>query len=162
MFGPWADLYLSQRESLDEELVVGRLHDRADHSVYCADGTHMTHISKSIVFDGELTSNEDLQFDGTLKGHLHLHDAVLTIGETATVEADIRAKHVVVQGTVQGSIAAGDRIELTATAKVTGSLSAERVVIAEGARFNGGVDMGRRTIATKMAQYKAGQPAARA
>jgi cytoskeletal protein CcmA (bactofilin family) len=122
----------------------------------------MTHISKSIVFDGELTSNEDLQFDGTLKGHLHLHDAVLTIGETATVEADIRAKHVVVQGTVQGSIAAGDRIELTATAKVTGSLTAERVVIAEGARFNGGVDMGRRTIATKMAQYKAGQPAARA
>jgi cytoskeletal protein CcmA (bactofilin family) len=122
----------------------------------------MTHISKSIVFDGELTSNEDLQFDGTLKGHLHLHDAVLTIGETATVEADIRAKHVVVQGTVQGSIAAGDRIELTATAKVTGSLTAERVVIAEGARFNGGVDMGRRTIATKMAQYNAGQPAARA
>jgi cytoskeletal protein CcmA (bactofilin family) len=122
----------------------------------------MTNIGKSVVFDGELTSNEDLRFEGTLKGHIHIRDAALTIGEGATVEADIRARQVLVEGTVQGSIAAGERIELTASAKVTGSLSAERVVIAEGARFNGGVDMGRRTIATKMAQYKAGQTAARA
>ena len=121
----------------------------------------MTHIGKSVVFRGELSSDEDLRFDGTLKGHLHIRDATLTVGETATVDADIRAKQVVVQGTVQGSIAAGDRIELTATAKVNGSLTAERVVIADGARFNGGVDMGRRTIARRVAQYKAGQTAAR-
>ena len=121
----------------------------------------MTHIGKSIVFDGELTSNEDLQFDGTLKGHLNVREATLTIGEGATVEADVRAKQVVVLGSVKGSIAAGDRIELTATAKVTGSLTAERVLIAEGASFSGRVDMGRRTIATRMAQFKAGQTAAR-
>ena len=106
----------------------------------------MTHIGKSVVFDGELTSDEDLKFDGTLKGHLHVRDATLTIGDGATVEANIRAKQVIVLGTVQGSIAAGERI----------------VVIADGARFTGSVDMGRRTIATKMAQYKAGQTAARA
>jgi cytoskeletal protein CcmA (bactofilin family) len=122
----------------------------------------MTHIGKSVVFDGELTSDEDLRFEGTLKGHIHLREATLTIGEGATVEADIRARQVVVLGTVQGSISAAQRIELAATATVNGSLTAERVVIADGARFNGGVDMGRRTIATKMAQYKAGQFAARA
>ena len=121
----------------------------------------MTHIGKSVVFKGELSSDEDLRFDGTLKGHLHIRDATLSLGETATVDADIRAKQVVVQGTVQGSIAAGDRIELTATAKVTGTLTAERVVIADGARFNGKVDMGRRTIARKVAQYRARQTAAR-
>jgi cytoskeletal protein CcmA (bactofilin family) len=121
----------------------------------------MTNIGKSVIFDGELTSDEDLRFEGTLKGHIHLRDAALTIGEGATVEADIRARQVVVQGIVQGSISAAERIELAPTAKVTGSLSAERVVIADGARFNGGVDMGRRTIASKMAQYKAGQTAAR-
>lgn len=121
----------------------------------------MTHIGKSVTFDGELTSDEDLRFDGTLKGHLHIRNSTLTIGDGATVEADIRARRVIVQGTVDGSIAAGERIELTASSKVSGSLSAERVVIADGARFNGSVDMGRRTIATKMAQYKAGQPAAR-
>jgi len=45
----------------------------------------MTHIGKSVVFDGELTSDEDLKFDGTLKGHLHVRDATLTIGDGATV-----------------------------------------------------------------------------
>lgn len=121
----------------------------------------MIYIGKSVVFEGELSSDEDMLFDGTLKGHLHIRDATLTVGKTATVDADIRAKQVVVLGTVQGSIAAGDRIELTATAKVNGSLTAERVVIADGARFNGDVDMGRRTIAMKVAQYRAGQTAAR-
>jgi cytoskeletal protein CcmA (bactofilin family) len=122
----------------------------------------MTNIGKSVVFEGELSSDEDLRFDGTMKGHIHIRDAALTIGETATVDANIRAKQVVVLGTVQGAIAAGERIELAATAKDTGSLTAERVVVAEGAQFSGSVDMGKRTIATKMAQYKSGQPAARA
>jgi cytoskeletal protein CcmA (bactofilin family) len=121
--------------------------------------TDMTHIGKSVVFDGELSSDEDLRFEGTLKGHIHLRDASLTIGEGATVEADIRARQVLVLGTVKGSIAAGQRIELTATARVNGTLTADRVVIADGARFNGGVDMGRRTIVSRMAQVKSGQSA---
>jgi cytoskeletal protein CcmA (bactofilin family) len=44
----------------------------------------MTHIGKFFVFKGELSSHEDLHFDGTLKGHLHLDDATLTLGESAT------------------------------------------------------------------------------
>jgi cytoskeletal protein CcmA (bactofilin family) len=119
----------------------------------------MTHIGKSVVFDGELTSTEDLHIDGTLKGHLYVREGTVTVGESATIEADIRAKKVLVQGHVLGSIAASDRIELAASATVKGSISADRIVIVDGAQFNGGVDMGRRTIASKMAQYKAGQSA---
>ena len=59
----------------------------------------MTHIGTSVTFDGELTSDEDLHFDGTLKGHLLVRDATLTIGDGATVEADVRARRVLVQGT---------------------------------------------------------------
>ena len=120
----------------------------------------MTHIGQSVVFDGELSCDEDLTIDGRLKGHLQVRDAGVTIGETATIEADVRALRVTVLGTVQGSISAGERIELGATARVTGSLTAERIVIIDGAQFNGGVDMGKRTIAAKMAQFKAGQSAA--
>ena len=121
----------------------------------------MTHIGQFVVFKGELSADEDVRFDGTLKGHLYVDAATLTISETATLDADVRAKEVIVHGTVRGSITAGARIELTATAKVEGALTAERVVIADGARFNGSVYMGRRTIARRVAQYRAGQTATR-
>ncbi|HEY7187450.1 MAG TPA: polymer-forming cytoskeletal protein [Vicinamibacterales bacterium] len=120
----------------------------------------MTHIGRSVVIDGEFTSDEDLTIEGTLKGTVHIREATLTIGEPARVEADIHGARVVVHGTLRGSITASMRIELGATAKVDGNLSADRVVIADGARFNGSIDMARRTVALKMAQYKAGQAAA--
>jgi cytoskeletal protein CcmA (bactofilin family) len=120
----------------------------------------MTHIGRSVVIDGEFTSDEDLTIEGTLKGTVHIREATLTIGEPARVEADIHGARVVVHGTLRGSITASVRIELGATAKVDGNLSADRVVIADGARFNGSIDMARRTVALKMAQYKAGQAAA--
>ena len=115
----------------------------------------MTHIGASVDFDGTLTCEEDLTIEGKLTGNIHLRDATLTVAQPALLEADIRAARVVVHGTVTGSISAGQRIELAPSAKVTGDLSAIQVVIAEGAQFNGRVDMGRRTIAAKVAQYKA-------
>ena len=120
----------------------------------------MTHIGRSVVIDGEFTSDEDLTIEGTLKGDVQIRDATLTIGEPARVEADIHGSRVVVHGTVRGSITASVRIELGATARVDGNLSADQVVIADGARFNGRIDMAQRTVALKMAQYKAKQASA--
>jgi len=120
----------------------------------------MTHIGRSVVIDGEFTSGEDLTIEGTLKGDVQIRDATLTIGEPARVEADIHGSRVVVHGTVRGSITASVRIELGPAARVQGNLSADQVVIADGARFDGRIDMARRTLALKMAQYKAGQAAA--
>lgn len=115
----------------------------------------MTHIGPSVDFDGDLTCDEDVTFEGRLTGNIHVREATLIVGQPAHVEASIRAARVVVHGTVQGSISAGERIELAPTAVVTGDLSATQVVITDGAQFNGRVDMGRRTIAAKVAQYKA-------
>jgi len=119
----------------------------------------MTHIGRSVVIDGEFISDEDLTIDGTVKGNVQIRDATLTIGEPARVEADIHGMRVVVHGTVRGSITASARIELGPGARVQGNLSADQVVIADGATFEGRIDMGRRTVALKMAQYKASQAA---
>jgi cytoskeletal protein CcmA (bactofilin family) len=117
----------------------------------------MTHIGPGIVINGELSSDESLRVDGHVKGQILLRDAELTIGQTARIEADVRSVRVLVLGTVVGNIAASERIELGVTASVTGNLSANKVVIAEGAQFNGGVDMDKRTIAAKVAAFKAEQ-----
>jgi len=114
----------------------------------------MTHIGPSITFDGMLTCSDSLRLDGQVRGDIVMRDAELTIGQSATVDADIRGLRVLILGTVNGNVTASERIELGASANVTGGLSANRVVIVDGARFTGRVDMDRRTIAAKIAHYK--------
>jgi cytoskeletal protein CcmA (bactofilin family) len=115
----------------------------------------MTTIGPSLVITGELTSDEDLTINGQVKGPVAVRTGTLTIGEQGRVESDVRGARVVVHGAVTGTIAATERIELHKSAVVSGSLSANRVVIADAATFNGRIDMDQRTIAAKVAQYKA-------
>ena len=117
----------------------------------------MTRIGATIVITGEFTSHEDVTVDGQLDGQLIVREASLTIGERAQIQATIRGARVVVRGLVTGAISASERIELTPTATVDGSLSANRVIVADGAQFNGRIDMDQRTIAARVAQYKANQ-----
>jgi cytoskeletal protein CcmA (bactofilin family) len=122
----------------------------------------MTNIGPAITINGEVSSDESLRVDGHITGSITLREAELTVGQSARIEADVRSLRVLVLGTVNGNITASERIELGATANVTGNLSANKVVIVEGARFTGRVDMDKRTISAKVAQYKAEQPAAAA
>jgi len=115
----------------------------------------MTQIGPAVLFEGDLTSDEDITIAGRLSGSVHVRNAALIVAQSGQLESTIRAARVTVHGTVQGTITASERIELTASAHVTGDLSATLVVIADGAQFNGRVDMARRTIAAKVAQYKA-------
>jgi cytoskeletal protein CcmA (bactofilin family) len=119
----------------------------------------MTTIGRTFHLVGDLTSDEDLVIEGRVSGQVFMRNAQLTIGEKAKLEADVRGTRVHVLGALTGSITASERIELTASASVHGALSANQVVLADGATFNGGIDMDKRTIAAKMAQYKAAQPA---
>jgi cytoskeletal protein CcmA (bactofilin family) len=115
----------------------------------------MTIIGASLVITGELTSEEDLAIDGRVEGPVAVRGGTVTIGKQASVESDVRATRVIIHGVVKGAVSATDRIELHPSATVAGSLSANQVVIEEGALFNGPIDMGQRTIAAKVAQYKA-------
>jgi cytoskeletal protein CcmA (bactofilin family) len=115
-----------------------------------------TRIGRTLVISGELECSEDLLIEGRVNGHLTVRDAQLTITPSGTVDAQVHAVRVLVEGQVRGGITATERIELASKSRVEGSLSADRVVMWEGARFDGGIDMRQRTIAAKMAQYRNG------
>ena len=117
----------------------------------------MTTIGPSLVITGEVTSEEDLTIHGRIRGPIGIRAGTLTVGEGARLESDIRGVRITVHGSVQGAISATERIELQPTAVVSGSLSANQVVIADAATFNGRIDMDQRTIAAKVARFKAGQ-----
>ena len=115
----------------------------------------MTRIGPSFVICGEFESHEATVIEGRVDGHVRVKDAPLTITQSGAVKADVLGTRVLVEGQLKGSINASERIELTPTAQVEGSLSADSVVMFEGARFTGGIDMNRRTLASKIDQYRA-------
>jgi cytoskeletal protein CcmA (bactofilin family) len=118
----------------------------------------MTTIGRQIVIDGEVSSDEDLTIEGRVRGYVTVRDATLIIDAPGRVEADLRAARIVIQGVVEGAITATERIELGPASAVDGSLSASVIVLLDGARFNGTIDMNRRTIAARVADYRAGHP----
>ncbi len=100
-----------------------------------------TKIGKSLHIKGELSGSEDLSIEGKVVGKIILNGHTVTIGQSGQVTAEIQAKSVIVGGEVRGDITADERVEVAATGNMLGDVRAPRVVLADGARFNGSIDM---------------------
>ena len=92
-------------------------------------------------FIGELRFRDTFRIDGRLKGKV-VSEHTLIVGETGQVDAEIECAVVSIKGSVSGRVAAKERIELLAGARVQATLISPRLVIEEGAVFQGQCDMG--------------------
>jgi cytoskeletal protein CcmA (bactofilin family) len=99
-----------------------------------------TVIGSSIVIDGEISGEEDLVIQGTVKGRIVLKENVF-VEQSGVVEADIETNNIEVSGQVTGNIVATDKVEITAGGRAIGDIKAPRILIADGAIFKGNVDM---------------------
>lgn len=97
-------------------------------------------IGKSLTITGEIRGEEDLVIDGKLEGDVDLPQHRLTIGPSGVLQGKIRAREIVVYGTVQGNLHASERVEIKKHAKVIGDLKAQRPVIEDEAYFKGNVE----------------------
>jgi cytoskeletal protein CcmA (bactofilin family) len=100
-----------------------------------------TYFGPNVTVDGTVTGSEPILIEGTVRGKINLA-ADLRIGTKARVEATVHAKNVTVEGRLTGDVSADDRVELVMTASVDGNIKAPKIIVAEGARFRGSVDMG--------------------
>lgn len=87
-------------------------------------------IKGSVKFQKELTL--DCEVEGTINSQ-----GRLTVGKQARIKGDIRIRSVIVDGTVNGNITAGERCELRAGCSVNGDIEAPRLVVDEAASFIG-------------------------
>lgn len=99
-----------------------------------------TVIGSSIVIDGEISGDEALVVQGTVKGRISLKEGLFVEG-SGVVEADIETQTVEISGKVTGNITASDKVELKSDCRVVGDIKAPRILIADGASFKGNVDM---------------------
>lgn len=99
-----------------------------------------TLIGQKAVFKGDLEFTGGLRVDGHIKGNVIAKEesnSTVVISESGEVEGNITVPHVVINGTINGNIHSGGRVELQSKAKINGDVHYKAVEMELGASING-------------------------
>lgn len=95
-----------------------------------------TLISEGCKITGTISGNCDFQVNGEIDGDCDI-DSTITLAKGGLWSGTIRAGNVIIAGHVEGDIIAEGRVEITDTARITGTVSGEAIAVAEGAVVEG-------------------------
>ncbi len=98
-------------------------------------------ISDETTVKGSLVTASDTRLGGRFEGDLKVGGTII-VTEKGSVNGSIQAENITVVGTVEGNLTATKKALLTRCSNVQGNIHAERLVIEEGAIFNGECLMG--------------------
>lgn len=90
---------------------------------------------------GDINSNSDIRFDGTMTGNLKTTGKVV-VGETGKINGEIDCKNSEVLGEINGKIIVGELLSLKATSKINGDIVTKKLAIEPGSKFTGNCKMG--------------------
>ena len=114
-------------------------------------------IGAGMVFRGGLTGQDNSMIYGRVEGDCALQGA-LVLAPGSSWRGNIVADNVLVAGEVTGNITALSRLELAATARVTGDLASPSIAIAKGAVYEGKIQSPRKVRKTYYEERRARTP----
>ena len=114
----------------------------------------MTNIGKGIIITGTIHAEEDVMIAGTVNGEVLAHNHDVTLEPGGRVEGGTTARSVTVRGTFVGKMIALEVVRLRKTAWVRSDIAAPRIVMEDGAVFNGSVEPARIEAALRVAAYR--------
>lgn len=117
---------VAESESIARDIKEGRLSGFVGH------GTTLT---------GDTNFQMMLRVDGHLSGSLSSDGGTLIVGSTGQLDANVNVGVANINGTVQGDVIATERIQLGRTARVVGNIATPKLLIEEGAIFEGSCSM---------------------
>lgn len=97
-------------------------------------------LGPTLCFKGEISAQEDFILQGRVEGSIHQAQRIF-IALGGAVVGRIHAREVVVDGNVDGDLHGLESVTVHKTGRVVGNIFAPRVVLVEGAVFNGRIDM---------------------
>jgi cytoskeletal protein CcmA (bactofilin family) len=106
-------------------------------------------LGKNVTVKGQIFAREDLTIDGEVEGTVECQEHRLTIGPNARVQAGLKAREIIIHGSIQGNVDATDKIDIKKEAKLVGDIKTSRIVIEDGAYFKGSIDISKATATTK-------------
>ena len=104
------------------------------------EGDVMAFLGQGTEFQGTLTFEGTVRVDGKLNGEV-VSGGTLIVSEEAEVEAEINVGSLISQGRIKGNVKLTDRIELYETSELRGNITTPRLMISEGAVFQGSCEM---------------------
>ena len=99
-----------------------------------------TVIGNEAYFQGTLTAKGSLRIDGRVDGSI-VDAKIVTVGKSGKIKGDISCEICYVCGEVKGNITALDHIEALSGCRVDGDMRSPRIMLEEGAHFNGNCSM---------------------
>ncbi len=98
-------------------------------------------FASGTVIHGEVKSEGDIRIDGRVNGTL-ISKAKVVIGASGVVEGDVYCQNASIEGKVIGKLEVMDLLDLKKSAKIDGDIVTKKIVVEEGATFNGTCNMG--------------------
>ena len=93
-------------------------------------------VGRGTRLNGHVDLKGMLRIDGEFNGEVRASGQVL-IGRTGRTECTVHAGTVIVAGVMRGNIVASERVELRATATMSGTIHTPRLIVEDGGRFSG-------------------------
>jgi cytoskeletal protein CcmA (bactofilin family) len=97
-------------------------------------------LGEGTELNGELTFTHGLRVEGVVKGKVR-SEALLEIGPSGKMDAEIDVRKILIRGEFRGSIHASDRVEILKDGKVFGDIFSPCLIIEAGAFFEGRCNM---------------------
>ncbi len=98
-----------------------------------------TVVGAETELEGNISTRQSLRVDGKVKGEVKAISVI--IGEFGVVTGDVTATNITVSGKVKGNISARESIELLPKAQILGDIRTNKLVISDGACFEGNCQM---------------------
>lgn len=117
---------VTDSESIARDIKEGRLSGFVGHGTVLTGETHFQMM---------------LRVDGHLTGTVSSDGGTLIVGTNGQVDANISVGVATVNGVINGDVVATEKVQLGRTARVVGNIATPRLVIEEGAVFEGGCSM---------------------
>ena len=101
----------------------------------------MNQLGQGTIINGEINSDADIRIDGIVKGNV-ISKGKIVLGASGQIDGDIRSENAYLEGRVNGRVEVSDLLILCKTSFINGDIVIKKLVVEEGAKFNGKCTMG--------------------
>ncbi len=102
--------------------------------------TDLTLIAANTSFEGKIKTEGSIRIDGKFVGDINAK-ANAAIGQTGSIDGTLSARNITIAGKISGSVTATEKLVLEAKSVMQGDIRATKLVVDEGAIFDGKCDM---------------------